>query len=161
MSTTAFYVAARRAARSADVRALMVDLLKRARARDRLQAEFSEQVLANRTRREGKPFNPSKAARDFMREAAEDARKAAEGQAQRIAKLSGEQLLWQALNGWDFAIQLHRPDVCHEDDRAFAERIDRHNKNALRTIKAFYRTHGMPVPPLSTAICSVVRGFGA
>ena len=39
MSTTGFYVAARRSAKSADVRALMADLLKRAQARDRLQAD--------------------------------------------------------------------------------------------------------------------------
>jgi len=128
----------------------MTELLPRAQERDRLMAEFGEQVLANRTRREGKAPKLSKAAKEWMREADESARKKAEGRAQRIAQLSDEQLLGLALSGWDTAIQLHNPAVFHEDDRAFAERIDRHNKQALRRIKGFYRARGMPIPALSS-----------
>src|SRR5436305_1951203 len=109
MASSDFYEVACRSAQSAEVRALMADLLNRARERDRLQAEFAAQVAANRSRREGKPHQLSKAAKEWMREADEDARKSAEKHAQLIARLTDEQLLRQALDGWDFAIQLHNP----------------------------------------------------
>jgi hypothetical protein len=143
MSSSTFYEIACRSAKSAEIRTLMADLLKRSRERDRLLAEFAEQVAANRTRREGKPYKPTRAAREWMR-------KAAEGHAQRVPKLSDEGLLRVALSGWDLAIQLHNPASYHEDDRTFAQRIDRHNKQALRLIKGFFRSHGMPIPTLSS-----------
>jgi hypothetical protein len=150
VSTASFYVAARKSAQSPEVRTLMADLLKRAQARDRMLAEFADHIVANRTRREGKPPKISKAAKDWMREAEDDARRASAGQAERIAKLSDEALLRLALSGWDLAVQLHNPASHHEDDRAFARRIDRHNRDALRLIKAYFRAHGMAVPPLQS-----------
>jgi hypothetical protein len=150
MSNPTFYEVARQTAKAAEVRTLMADLLARARQRERLLAEFTSQILANRARREGKPPKISRAARQWQREAEEDARKAGEGQAERIAKLSDEQLLRLALSGWDLAIQLHNPADYHEDDRAFAQRIDRHNKQALRRLKNFYRRRGLPIPVLDS-----------
>jgi hypothetical protein len=150
MASANFYEIACRTAQAAEVRALMTELLELARDRERLLAEFGEQVLANRTRREGKPPKISKAGKQWQREAEADARKAADGQAERIAKLSDEQLLRQALNGWDTAVQFHNPTVYHEDDRPFAVRIDRHNRQALRRVKSFFRRRGLPIPALGS-----------
>lgn len=150
MSTATFYEAASRTAKSAEVRALMLDLLERARERDKLQADFARQVLANRTRREHKAPKLSKATEQWRRETEDDARRAAQGQAERIAELSDEQLLNLALSGWDMAVMLHNPKVHHEDNREFAVRIDRHNRDALRKVKNFYRKRGLPIPTLSS-----------
>ncbi len=150
MSTPSFYEHACRAARAAEVRALLKDLGKRAREHERLQAEFTEQIKRNRARREGKPVKLSQAGQQWQREAAEDARKASEGQAERIAKLSDLQLLNVALSGWDFVVQLIHPTSYHEDDQAFAERMQRHARAALRLLKDYYRTHGLPLPTLAS-----------
>ena len=48
------------------------------------------------------------------------------------------------------AAMLQNPKVHHEDDREFAVRIDRHNREALRKVKSFYRKRGMPIPTLSS-----------
>jgi multidrug efflux pump subunit AcrA (membrane-fusion protein) len=150
MATATFYEAASRTAKSAEVRALMLELLELARERDQLQADFARQVLANRARREHKAPKLSKETQQWRRETAEDASRAAAGQAARITQLSDEQLLNQALNGWDMAIVLHNPAVHHVDDREFALRIDRHNRQALRRIKSFYRKRGLAIPKLSS-----------
>jgi hypothetical protein len=150
VASTDFYEVARQSAKSAEVRTIMADLLKRSRKRDRLLAEFAEQVGANRTRREGKPYKPTRAAKELMCEADEAARKAAEARAQRLAQLSDEALLRLALSGWDLAVQAHNPASYHQDDREFAQRIDRHNKQALRLIKGFFRAQGIPIPALSS-----------
>jgi hypothetical protein len=149
MSTSSFYEAAVRSVKSPEMRSLMADLLKRAQERESLLAQFAEQLQQNRTRREGKPFKLTKAAKEWLRDADDAARKAAQGHAERVAKLSDEQILRVALSGWDTAIQFHNPAAHHEDDRAFALRIDRHNKAAMRLIKSFYRAHGMPIPTLA------------
>lgn len=159
MATATFYEAASRVAKSPEVRALMSDLLERARERDQLQAEFARQVLANRARREGKPAKISKEAEQWHRESKEKSRAALDLQDQRIAKLTDEQLLSQALNGWDLAVQLHNPSVFHEDDRALAERIDRHNRQALRQVKSFYRRRGLTVPTHKTSGISFIVAY--
>jgi hypothetical protein len=148
MSSTSFYEVACKSANAPEVRALMTDLLKLARTRDRMEAQFAEQIIANRTRREGKPPTQAKDARQWLREADDDARRASEGMAERVAKLSDEGLLRVALSGWDLAIQLHNPANHHEDDRAFAQRIDRNNRDAHRRITRYYRAHGMAIPTL-------------
>jgi len=148
MASSSFYDVACRAAKAPEVRALMSELRRLARERERFQAEFALQILANRTRREGKPPKTSKAAQQWQREAQEDPRRAADGQAERIAKLSDEQLVGVALNGWDLAVLTHSPASYHEDDRAFADCIDRHNRQALRRVKNFYRSRGLPIPNL-------------
>jgi hypothetical protein len=150
MASSTFYEVACRTAQAAEVRALMTELLALAREHERLQVEFTAQIVANRTRREGKPPKVSRAAKQWQHEAEADARKAADGQAERIAKLSDEQLLRQALNGWDTVVQFHHPASYHEDDRPFAQRIDRHNRQALRRVKSFFRRRGLPIPTLGS-----------
>lgn len=146
MATSTFYEAASRIAKSPEVRALMSDLLERAREHDQLQAEFARQVLANKARREGKAAKISKETEQWHRESKEKTRKAVDLQDERIAKLSDEQLLGQALNGWDLAVQLHNPSAHHEEDRPLAERIDRLNRRALRHVRWYYRRRGLPIP---------------
>jgi len=168
MASSSFYEVACRTAKAPELRALMTELRRLARERERLQSEFTGQILANRTRREGKPPKISKAARQWQREAEEGGREAADGQAERIAKLSDEQLVGVALNGWDLAVLTHNPASYHEDDRAFAERLDRHNRQALRRVKNFYRSRSLPIPNLSsgggisfaTAFRRAVPGLG-
>jgi hypothetical protein len=150
MATVSFYEAARSVAKAVDVRALLADLLQRAQTRDRLQAEFTEQVTRNRQRREGRPVKLSRAAKEWIQEADRDAKKAAEEQAQRVAPLSDQALLNLALSGWDFAVQLSNPGSYHEDDQPFARRIQKHNRESLRLIKDFYRSHKLPLPILSS-----------
>src|SRR5262245_22316753 len=150
MATSSFYDVACRAAKAPEVHALMTELRRLARKGERLQEEFAAQILANRTRREGKPPKISKAARRWQRQAEEGGREADERLAQLVPQLSDEQLLRQALNGWDMATHLHNPADYHEDDRAFAERIDRHYRQALRRVKNFYRGRGLPIPNLSS-----------
>lgn len=146
MATATFYEAASRSAKSAEVRALMSDLLERAREHDQLQLEFARQLLANRARREGKPAKVSREAEQWHRQSKEGTHQEVDPQDKRIAKLSDDQLLAQALNGWDLAVQLHNPATHNEEDRTLAERIDRLNRQALRQVKAFYRRRGLPVP---------------
>jgi hypothetical protein len=159
MATATFYEAASRIAKTPEVRALMSDLLERAQERDQLQAEFARQVLTNRARREGKPAKISKEAEQWHRESKEHSHTAIDLHDQRIAKLTDEQLLSQALNGWDLAVQLHNPSVYHEDDREFAERIDRHNRQALRHVKWFYRRRGLPIPTHKNSGISFIVAF--
>jgi hypothetical protein len=150
MSTASFYDVALKTAKSAEVRALLAELLPLARERERLFDEFGKQVLANRTRREGKAPKLSKAAKQWQQESEEAARKAATQQADRIAQLSDDALLRLALSGWDTAVLLHNPTSYHDDDRAFANRIDRHNRSALRLVKKHFRRHNLPLPTIST-----------
>jgi len=150
MSTASFYELAIQTAKSPDVRALLAELLPLAGERERLLDQFGRQVLANRTRREGKAPKVSKAARQFRQESEEDALRAAARQAERIVQLSDEALLRQALSGSDTAVLLHNPTVYHDDDRPLADRIDRHNRRALRLVKTYFRRHGLPLPTLGT-----------
>jgi hypothetical protein len=159
VSTASFYELAGRSAKSAEVRALMADLLTQAQERDRLQEEFTRQVAANRTRREGKPPKLSKAAMEWIRESEADAQKAAAEQAERIARLSDAALLRLAFSGWDTAVLLFNPASYHEDDQHFAKRIDRHNKAALRLVKSYFRAHALPIPASSTGGIAFIAAF--
>jgi hypothetical protein len=150
MATTTFYELGVKTAKSADVRALFAELLPLARERERLLDEFGKQVVANRTRREGKAPKLSKAGKQWQQEAEEDARKAAARQAERIPQLSDDALLRLSLSGWETAVAFHNPTSYHDDDRAFADRIDRHNRHALRLVKKYFRRHGLPLPTPST-----------
>jgi hypothetical protein len=150
MASPDFYEVACRAAKEAEVRALMTELLKRAREGERLQADFAAQIVANRTRREGKAPKTSKAAQQWQREADQQARKTADGRAERLAQLSDVQLVNVALSGWDLKVLAHNPTSYHEDDQPFARRIDRHNRQAMRLLKQFYRRRGLPIPTLSS-----------
>jgi hypothetical protein len=105
------------------------------------------EIVAHRERREGKVYKLPKATEKWVREEEEAGRKATEEIDKQVPTLPDEQIIELAFHDWYIAVEGHAPLMYgHEDDRAFAERIDRHHKSALRLIKSFYRTHGMPLP---------------
>jgi hypothetical protein len=166
--STSFYGFAVKTAKAAEVRSFLAELGELARERDRLLNQFTEQVVASRTRREGKPPKLTRAAKVWIAECDADAKREAAGQAERIAQLSDDALLRLALSGWDTAVMFHNPDSYHDDDRAFAVRIDRFNRKARRRVKEFFRRRGLPIPEPSSgggisftvAYRSPIRGVG-
>jgi hypothetical protein len=135
MPFTELYEAAAKVAKSLEVRQLLQDLAKRSRKVNRLNKKFGEQIAANRSRREGKPFKFSKAAQEWMDEADEDADKAI-AQAQRDAKhISEKQTLQITLQGWEMACEMHVPEYFHADDQEFARKIDRELRAGYWIIK--------------------------
>jgi hypothetical protein len=160
MSTSTFYDLAVKTAKAAEVRTFLAELGELAREHERLLNEFTEQVAANRTRREGKPPKLTKAAKEWIAETDADAQRAAGGLAERIAYLSDDALLRLAFSGWDTAVFLHNPASFHEDDRAFADRIDRFNRQAVRRVKSFFRRRGLAIPePMSGGGISFIVAY--
>ena len=146
MANPAFFEAAQQSAKSPKFRTLLTDLAKRARQHERLMAQFARQIGANRSRREGKPVQYSKAARERMRADEEQARELNAELPELVATLSDKELVQQALDAWETAALLHDPAVYHDDDRAFAERIRRHMRDAIRLIRKFASTHKIKLP---------------
>jgi hypothetical protein len=150
MSTSSFYDLAVKTAKAAEVRSFLAELGELARERDRLLNQFIEQIVASRTRREGKPPKLTRAAKMWIAECDADAKRAATGQGERIAQLSDDALLRLALSDWDTAVIFHNPESYHDNDRAFAVRIDRFNRKARRRVKEFFRRQGLPIPEPSS-----------
>jgi hypothetical protein len=146
MAYTEFYEAASRSAKSRPVRDFMAEMAQRARRFNGLEAEFIEQITANRSRREGKPPKLTGAGRQWLKEADEAAREAAAQAPKLAAQLSDDDLLKLAVDDWQMEAELHDPSGHHADDRRFAKRIQRHIDDALKLAKEFLRRRGVSAP---------------
>jgi hypothetical protein len=154
MAYTRFYEAASRSAGSRAVRDFMAEMARRARTYEQLMAQFTEQIHANRARREGKAPTLTRAGRAHLKDAEEAAREAAEQAPALAAQLSDDELLSLSLDDWRMAAEFLEACDDHPDDRPFAERIRRHIEDSLRLAQNFARRRGMTLPK------SAPRGAG-
>lgn len=96
-----FSEVASQSAKSPEVQTLMADIARRYHKFEQQRAEFTIQIVANRSRREGKSFKYSKAAQEFMRDADEAAGKSRRETPTRVAQLGDESIVRLALIEWE------------------------------------------------------------
>ena len=132
-----YYQACHAVAKSPGLRRLFAELLARTAEFERLHKEFTEQITANRSCREGKPFKYSKSASNFMRDAEAEAGQLARKLPDLINEISEDAMIRLALD--DERMQFDAFEAClyHEDDREFAQRLRDYVASSIRLLENF------------------------